>query len=289
MLSCLGRGGLPTGPVLVGALVLGMTTLGAARPLDGARGRPFDHAHGRPFDRAHGTPFDRAHGTQAATPTAKDVIARHVAAIGGEKAFKAVKSVRARGTFSMVAQGVSGEFEMSAARPNKMLIKVNVPGIGQIESGYDGKVGWTMDPVSGPTVLKGRQLSESADDAYFDATLFGPDHVKEMAVVGTETFDGRKATKVRIVTLSGTEQMEYFDAGTGLQIGSESSRETPMGITPSTSVLRDYRKVGGLMMAHVMVQRTMGIEQTLTITGYELDVVPATAFDLPVQIKALIK
>ena len=38
-----------------------------------------------------------------------------------------------------------------------------------------------------------------------------------------------------------------------------------------------------------MLQRTMGIEQTLTITGYEFDVVPSTAFDLPVQIKALIK
>ena len=257
MLRRFARGGLPAWPLLVGALVLAMTTIGLAR--------------------------------QAATPTAKEVIARHVAAIGGEKAYKALKSIRARGTFTMVAQGVSGEFELAAARPDKMVIKVTVPGLGQIESGYDGKVGWTMDPVSGPAILKGRQLSETADDSYFDATLHGPDHVKEAAVVGTETFDGRKTTKLKIVTLSGSEQMEYFDVETGLQIGSEASRETPMGITPSTSVLRDYRKVQGFMVPHVMLQRTMGIEQTLTITGYEFDVVPPTAFDLPVQIKALIK
>ena len=113
----------------------------------------------------------------------------------------------------MAAQGVSGDFEMSVGRPNKQVIQVNVPGIGLIEQGYDGKVGWSMDPVSGPAVFKGRQLSEAADDAYFDATLYGPDHVKEAAIVGTETFDGRKATKLKVVTQSGTEQMDYFDVG----------------------------------------------------------------------------
>ena len=171
-----------------------------------------------------------------------------------------------------------------------MIIKVTVPGLGQIESGYDGKVGWTMDPVTGPAILKGRQLSETADDCVLrrHPSRSGPCE-RSRPWSATETFDGRKTTKLKIVTLSGSEQMEYFDVETGLQIGTEASRETPMGITPSTSVLRDYRKVQGFMVPHVMLQRTMGIEQTLTITGYEFDVVPPTAFDLPVQIKALIK
>jgi hypothetical protein len=37
------------------------------------------------------------------------------------------------------------------------------------------------------------------------------------------------------------------------------------------------------------VQRLLGIEQVVTFTWYEFDTVPATAFDLPAVIKALIK
>ncbi len=104
--------------------------------------------------------------------------------MGGEAAFKQVKSIRARGTFTMAAQNVNGDFEMSAARPNKLLLKVTIAGIGAIESGYDGKVGWSIDPASGPALIAGRQLAELADDAWFDGPLHGPEHVKEATVVG---------------------------------------------------------------------------------------------------------
>jgi len=226
---------------------------------------------------------------QAAPATAKEVVARHVTAMGGEAAFKAIKSIRARGTFSMVAQGVSGEFELLAARPNKMVLRVTVTGIGRIESGYDGKVGWSIDPVSGPTVMKGRQLSETADDAVFDAPLHGADHVKELALVGNEEFDRRKAIKIKVVFQSGNEQAEFFDAETGLQIGSEGPRETPMGVVPTIGILRDYKKFQTLQMPTTLVQRVLGIEQVMQISSYEFDVVPPEAFDLPPAIKALIK
>ena len=226
---------------------------------------------------------------QAAPTTAKEVVARHVAAIGGEAAFKAIKSIRARGTFSMAAQGVSGEFELLAARPNKMVLRVTVSGIGRIESGYDGKVAWSIDPVSGPTVMKGRQLSETADDAFFDAPLHGPDHVKELALVGPEEFDKRKAIKIKVVFNSGNEQAEFFDAETGLQIGSEGPRETPMGVVPTVGILRDYKKFQNLQMPTTLVQKILGIEQLMQISSYEFDVVTPEVFELPASIKALIK
>jgi hypothetical protein len=226
---------------------------------------------------------------QAAPATAKEVVARHIAAIGGEAAYKAIKSMRARGTFSMVAQGVTGEFELLAARPNKMVLRVTVSGIGRIESGYDGKVAWSIDPVSGPTVMKGRQLTETADDAFFDAPLHGPDHVKELALVGPEEFDKRKAIKIKVVFNSGNEQAEYFDTETGLQIGSEGPRETPMGVVPTVGILRDYKKFQNLQMPTTLVQRILGIEQLMQISSYEFDVVPPDTFELPAAIKALIK
>lgn len=226
---------------------------------------------------------------QAAAPTAKEVIARHVKAMGGEAAFKQVKSIRARGVFSMAAQNISGEFEMVAERPNKLLLKVTVPGFGSIESGFDGKVGWTIEPVSGPALTTGRQLAELKDDAYFDAPLHGPDHVKDATLMGTETFDNRKATKMKVVFLSGNEQVEYFDVESGLQIGFEASRETPMGVVPTTGFFRNYQKFQNVLMPATLVQRGLGIEQVLQVNSYDFNTVPAGAFDMPPSIKALIK
>ena len=56
-----------------------------------------------------------ASAQQAALPAAKDVIARHVEAIGGEAAWKAIKSMRATGTFSLPAQALSGSLELMTA------------------------------------------------------------------------------------------------------------------------------------------------------------------------------
>ena len=83
----------------------------------------------------------------APLPSGKDVVAKHLAAIGGEAAFKAVKSIRAKGTFELPAQGVKGELEIMAARPNKMLNKVEIPGVGHAESGYDGKIALVDRPA----------------------------------------------------------------------------------------------------------------------------------------------
>ena len=222
-------------------------------------------------------------------PSGREILAKHVKAIGGEAPYKAIKSIRATGRFEMPAQQISGDFTMVAARPNKQRVKVTVSGIGEIESGYDGKVGWRVDPIQGPAVLSGKELSEAADDAFFDGALYGSDYIAEATTVGRATFEGQQAYKVKLVLKSGNERTEYFDVNTGLQIGSESTRVTPQGPVPMVSILRDYRKFGTVTMPSALVQKLMGIEQVVTVNNYEYDAVPADAFELPAVIKALIK
>jgi len=231
----------------------------------------------------------QAQASPASLPTAKALVAKHVAAIGGEAAFKAVNSIHAKGQFELSGQNLSGDLDLIAARPAKLLIRVDLPGAGHIETGYDGKNGWSIDPMAGPTLLSGRSLREMAEDAWFDSALHGPDHVKEMTTTGKTQFDQRPAYQVNVLFLSGVQQTEYFDAETGFQIGSDTERETPMGVLPTTTILRDYKKFGTLMWATVLVQRTMGIDQVFHIASLESNTVPPTAFDPPPQIKALIK
>src|SRR5262245_34567226 len=102
--------------------------------------------------------------SQEAVPTGAELVRRHIAAIGGQAAFAAVKSMRARGRLELVSQKIGGDLEVLSARPAKLLHRVTIPGIGRIENGYDGTVAWSLSPIAGPELLTGRQLSEAADD-----------------------------------------------------------------------------------------------------------------------------
>jgi hypothetical protein len=233
------------------------------------------------------SPAIRGQG-QVPLPTGREIVTRYVAVLGGARAYASVRSIRARGRLEIAAQGISGELEMLSARPARLRSRVTVPGIGLIENGYDGRIGWSVSPTSGPELLKARQLSETADDAQFDGALHAPDHVRELTTLGLTEFDGRPAYKVKVVMASGNEQSEYFDVEAGLQIGSEAARALPQGVVQTVNILRNYRKFGALMQATTFVQRALGLEQVITINSYEYDVVPDAAFNAPADVKALI-
>ncbi|HVW06791.1 MAG TPA: hypothetical protein VHB78_17435 [Vicinamibacterales bacterium] len=223
-----------------------------------------------------------------ALPAARDVIARHVAAIGGTAAFKAVRSIHAKGRLEIPAQGIGGDFELFAARPAQLLYRAIVPGIGTIESGYNGTIGWALSPISGPELLTGRQLSETAEDAWFDGPLHEADHVRAAETIGKVEFDGHQAYKLRVTLASGQDEIEYFDVESGFQLGSDASRATPQGIVPTTNITRNYRKFGPLMQATTFIQRALGLEQVVTIASCEYDTVTSATFDPPADVRALV-
>lgn len=226
---------------------------------------------------------------QAPLPAAREIIDRYVKATGGTIAFKGISSMRAKGVFTITGQSLSGQLDMMAARPNKLLTRITIDAIGTMEEGFDGKVAWSIDPFRGPALTTGRGLTERADEAWFDALLHGSDHVKEMVVVGKEDFDGRPCYRLKVVSLRGTEQFELFDAATGLQAGFEATRDTPFGLVPTTTFYREYQRFGQLTFPSRVVQKILGQEQVLHFTTYEYDSVPPATFDLPAVIKALIK
>jgi hypothetical protein len=228
-----------------------------------------------------------AFSQEAALPSGREIVARHVKAIGGESAFASVSSMRIRGRLEIPAQKIVGDLEVLTARPARVLYRLSVAGIGSIENGYDGTTGWSVSPVAGPEILSGRQLSEAADEALFDAPLHPSTHVRDLETLARTDFDGRPAYKVRVVFASGNEQTEYFDAATGLQIGSEAARATAQGIVQTVNILRNYRKFGPLMHASTFIQRALGFEQVVTILSCEYNTVPVSAFELPAEVRAL--
>ena len=226
---------------------------------------------------------------QAALPKAEDVIAKYVTAIGGAAAYRSIQSIHMKGTLDVPGPGLTGTVEIFSMRPAKSLLRADITGMGQQETGYDGVHGWSLDAVQGPALIVDKQLQQLQDDSDFDADLHLPAHVKSMRTVARAQFDGHDAFQLDVMSVSGDESTEYYDAATFLGLGTESKRESPMGTLSVTNFTRDYKKFGKLMMPTTLVERAMGVDQIIHVQSVEFDKVPAATFDPPPAVKALIK
>jgi hypothetical protein len=226
---------------------------------------------------------------QVELPNARTIVDRFVTAMGGETAFAKVTSIHATGRMEIPQQGIGGTADLMTARPNKSLLVVEIAGVGRIESGYDGKVGWNIDPQSGPMLATGDELTQMAEENWFDAPLRPNDRIREMATVEKTDFDNRPAYKIKVVYPSGREEFEYFDVETGMDLGREGKQATHMGSVPSTEIFRDYKTFGEVKQATTIVVRVLGIEQVVHIDTCVYNAVAPGAFDPPPAIKALIK
>ena len=226
----------------------------------------------------------------AALPSARSIIDRHIAAVGGRQAMAAHKSHKVRGTLSIPANGMSGSLEILAARPNKTRMRMSIPGVGDVEEGFDGTRGWSVSPMTGPMLTTGQELEDRKFDSDFDGDLRDESRYEYIKTVEKTTFEGRPVYKIALKRKGGTtEDIEYYDVETGLKAGGEATRNTPMGAVAVTSIQSDYKKFGDLMMPTVLRPKMMGIEQVITFTSVEHDVVEADAFEMPAAVKALIK
>jgi hypothetical protein len=224
-----------------------------------------------------------------ALPSARSILDRHIKAIGGKEAILSHSSTRATGTFSVASAGMTGSVEVMAAKPDRSLVKISIPGVGEILEGYDGKSGWTLSPMTGPMLLEGKQLEEKRYDADFFSELHEDSRYTSMTTVEKTEFEGRPCYKVKLVRKNGGEDFEFYDVETGLKAGRIATRETPMGTITGTSVETDYKKFGNILQATTVKNTMMGMQQVIIIASIEYDTVPPAAFEPPAEIKALIK
>jgi hypothetical protein len=225
----------------------------------------------------------------AELPPAREVVDRHIKAIGGREAILAQSSTHATGTVSLPAAGLTGKLEAFHAKPNKYLQRLSLPGIGEIEEGFDGTVGWSISPLTGPQLLEGKQLQQQSFDADFYEELKTPDRYQSMTTVEKTPFEGRLAYKIRLLKKTGDEDIEFYDVETGLKAGSISTRESPMGAIQATTVTSDYKQFGTLLQATKMKVTLMGTQMVMSVSAVDYGKVDPAVFVPPAQIKALIK
>ena len=80
----------------------------------------------------------------------------------------------------------------SRLRPTACVIRITLPGLGDMLRGYDGAIGWSVDPAVGPRVLSGRELQEAEYSADFYADIYRPADYASMTVVGRGAVRGTR-------------------------------------------------------------------------------------------------
>ena len=224
-----------------------------------------------------------------ALPDGKDLVAKHVAAMGGRDAMDKHSSLHITGTFSMAAMGIEGPVHVYRAKPGKFPQQITIGSFGEAVQGFDGTVGWAVQPGQGAMILSGEMLDQAKSQGDFFSDFPEVGKYSKIETLALEDFEGRKCYKVKLVKTVGGETIQYFDAETGLAAGAIRTTETQMGKMDVTVVLADYKEQGGVKMPSKVIQKTPQGDVTLAFNTYEWDKVEATVFDLPADVKAMIK
>ncbi|MFN2602870.1 MAG: hypothetical protein ABR582_08975 [Gemmatimonadaceae bacterium] len=224
----------------------------------------------------------------AALPPAATLMAKYSATIGGPAILKA-QQITTKGGMMMAAAGINATFEMVQLAPNKMQMLTTIPGVGNIQLGYDGTTAWSMDPMQGPRILSGKELDEVREEADPRASARTPDLFTAMQTVGDTTMAGERCYLVKLTWKSGRETYDCYSAASGLMVGSKSVQQTAMGAIPVTTEYSDYKKFGDFMMPTKTTQSMMGQQQVMTISSVDVGTGAGVTIAPPPEITALIK
>jgi hypothetical protein len=220
-------------------------------------------------------------------PTASEIFAKSIEAIGGADAVRKHTSMQTLGTLSMPAAGMNGKMEVITLAPNKVLTSMEFPGVGKMRQGFDGTVGWSMNPMQGPSLIEGKMLEEmkKSSDMYKD---LDPGKLWTKAETkGAVNFAGVPCWEIAVDGAPGTGSV-FYEIQSGLTRGMTLTVESAMGQVPTTTVMSDYKDFDGVKLATRTEVEAMGMKQTLTIDSVNYATVDPALFNLPPEIQALV-
>lgn len=225
----------------------------------------------------------------AELPAPDALVARHVAAIGGEAAVRALRSMRMTGTFELPSMGLKGDLRLESAAPNRTAVTVSLPGVGDVRSGYDGTAAWEVNPMSGARLLEGPELARMIDEADFHGGMLRRQAgIASRRTVERTELGGRACWLVQVTWTSGRETHECYAVDDGLLVATQSTQTSPMGTQKVVSLIAEYRTIGALKYASRVRQQMMGTEQLFTIVAVEPNAADDATFAPPPAIRALL-
>ena len=143
--------------------------------------------------------------------------------------------------------------------------------------------------MGGPRILSDAETKQLKDGADFRFMARDPALFAKLEMAGEAQVNGEVTDCAKLTWKSERVTTECYSRSTGLLLESRSKNVTPQGEIEATTRMHDYKAVGGVLMAHRMVNDMMGMQQTITFTEAAVGPMSASHFELPAEIKALKK
>jgi outer membrane lipoprotein-sorting protein len=201
----------------------------------------------------------------SAAQTVDDVVAKNLQAKGGAEKWKAVSSVKMSGR--IVMQGVPAMQDMElpltvyAKRPNYTRQEFVIQNQ-KIVQGFDGNVGWTINPMMGTEVAQELppQVSESMRNlSDFDGPLIDYKAKGNLVeLIGKEKVDTTDVFHLKVTTKSGQIQHYFLDAATGAEVKKTVELGPEGGPKQTLETDAEYQKIDGILVPKTIRQLMNG-------------------------------
>lgn len=226
---------------------------------------------------------------EGSKPPAATLFKNHLEVTGGEAAWKDRRSMMTTGTISVPSVGLTGTVTVYAMDPDRMVMTIEMPGIGLTRAGFDGTTGWSMDPMRGPAIMEPSQVEDLKREAHIQRDADLARDPGDAEVIDLVDFYGTPAWQVRVKPKGGSPTMHYYAKETGVQIGMQMTTLTQMGPIPVVMSMQKYQDFDGVKMPSKVVTSMMMQSQEITTDKVEWNKVDAAVFELPAEIKALVE
>ncbi len=198
--------------------------------------------------------------TPPSAPTADEIVARYVQAVGGMERIQSVQTLRRSGTF-YGGGGFEAQMVEENKRPNMVRQDFTFGGMTG-SNAYDGKVGWKTEPWGGKKdaeALGEEELKSIIEDADLEGPLVNYQQKgNKVEYLGIEPVEGDDAYKLKVTLASGDAVVYYIDTEYAVPIKIEKKRKIRGADREYEITLGDYKQVDGWYLPFAVEQGAKG-------------------------------
>jgi hypothetical protein len=184
-------------------------------------------------------------GPKETLPTADQILAKYLEAVGGAAALEKLKTRTMKGTF-LTSNGTSLSYELYQSAPDKVLAVFTTPQ-GIVERAYNGSAAWEKSTRGVRDMVDEESFYlKRYPDLFKDIKL--KDQFTRLTVSGKEKIDGRDVYASRGTSAGNRRERLYFDIQSGVLVRRVTVMTTSIGNIPEQVDFEDYRDVDGMKL-----------------------------------------
>lgn len=146
-------------------------------------------------------------------------------------------------------------YRMELKRPRKVRVELDFQGQTAVQL-YDGSEGWKLRSYLGRTLFEpftSDELKIAATQQDMEGLLINADKKgSKIALEGMDSVVGQRAFRLKVTLRDGGVRHVWVDAKSFLEVKVDGQREVGGRLRSMSTLLRDYRRIDGVMMPFVM-------------------------------------